>query len=198
MRKGEKTKQHIIIKSAELFNKKGYAGSSMQDIINVTGLTKGGIYRRFSGKDEIAIEAFQYSGNKLKEMFVEAANKEHTALKKIIAICSVHMDTVNNPPIVGGCPLLNTAVESDDAYPSLRQHTVGAFEDFTSFIQTILNEGIKSGEFRKEMDTESVASFIVSALEGGVMASNLMKENKHVEVVITQLKVLLHAYQKRE
>ncbi|MGO4376611.1 TetR family transcriptional regulator, partial [Paenibacillus sp. MCAF20] len=65
MRKSDKTKLHIIMKSAELFNDKGYAGSTIQDIMDATGLTKGGIYRNFANKDEIALEAFAYAGQVL-------------------------------------------------------------------------------------------------------------------------------------
>ncbi|MBW7456596.1 TetR/AcrR family transcriptional regulator, partial [Paenibacillus sepulcri] len=50
MRKGEQTRLRIIMKSAELFNRKGYAATTMQDIMDETGLTKGGLYRSFSGK----------------------------------------------------------------------------------------------------------------------------------------------------
>lgn len=68
----------------------------MQDIIEVTGLTKGGIYRRFSGKDEIAAAAFEFSGRILSEKFLKAAQEEDTAIDKVNAICNVHKDPVNN------------------------------------------------------------------------------------------------------
>ena len=57
MSKAEKTKQHIIEKTATLFNTKGYISTSLSDITQVTGLTKGSIYGNFENKDEVAIEA---------------------------------------------------------------------------------------------------------------------------------------------
>ncbi|MDQ1913982.1 TetR/AcrR family transcriptional regulator [Paenibacillus sp. GD4] len=195
MRKGEKTRQHIIEKSAGLFNQKGYAGSSIQDIIQVTGLTKGGVYRTFSGKDEIALEAFDYASRIMMEHFLEAAEKSETAIGKILAVCAVYEDPVNQLPIEGGCPLLNTAVEADDGYLPLREKAVAAHGHFTAFIQGILDEGVTSGELSSGLNTEAVASFVVSSLEGGVMASRLTRDNKHIGFVIQQIKLVLSTYQ---
>jgi TetR/AcrR family transcriptional regulator, transcriptional repressor for nem operon len=196
MRKGERTRQHIIEKSAGLFNQKGYAGSSIQDIIEVTGLTKGGVYRTFSGKDEIALEAFDYASRVLMEHFSKAAEQGNTAIDKIMAVCAVHEDPVNQPPMEGGCPLLNTAVEADDGYLPLREKAVAAHGHFTAFIQRILDEGVTAGELSADLNTEAIASFVVSSLEGGIMASRLTRNNKHIGFVIQQIKHVLSTYKK--
>lgn len=73
MSKGEKTRRYIIQRSAELFNVKGYAGASLSDITEQTGIKRGGIYRYFESKDEIAAEAFDYATSIVGERFAEAA-----------------------------------------------------------------------------------------------------------------------------
>ncbi|KQX46011.1 TetR/AcrR family transcriptional regulator [Paenibacillus sp. Root444D2] len=196
MRKGEKTRLHIIMKSAELFNEKGYAGSTIQDIMTVTGLTKGGIYRSFANKDEIALEAFAYAGQVLWEHFAEAIEGASTATDKVLAMCDVYSDTVHNPPIKGGCPFLNTAVESDHSYPILRDRALGAYEQMMAFIQGILQKGVDDGEFRSDIDTESVASFLFSSIEGGIMASRLTRDNKHVGYARKNIELLLTSFKK--
>ncbi len=194
MRKGERTRQHIIEKSAGLFNQKGYAGSSIQDIMQVTGLTKGGVYRTFSGKDEIALEAFDYASRVLIARFLQAAEQAETSIGKIMAVCAVYEDPVGHPPIEGGCPLLNTAVEADDGYLPLREKAVDAHGQFTAFIQSLLRNGVRSGELSPELNTEALASFVVSSLEGGVMASRLTRDNKHIGFVIQQIKLVLSSH----
>src|ERR1017187_2539450 len=61
MRKGELTRERIIAQAAPIFNQRGFAGCSMQDVMEATGLEKGGLYRHFSSKEELAAEAFRYS-----------------------------------------------------------------------------------------------------------------------------------------
>ncbi|MEK8132825.1 TetR/AcrR family transcriptional regulator [Paenibacillus filicis] len=198
MRKGEQTKLLIIQKSAELFNQKGYVGTTMQDIIDATGLTKGGVYRGFSNKDEIAMAAFQYAGEVLWEHFTAAMEGKQTATEKILAIGQVYSDTVHNPPMKGGCPFLNTAVESDHAYPVMRDQAVEAYVQMLSFIQSLLAEGIAAGEFQEDLEVESVASFIFSSVEGGIMASRLTRDNRHVAYAIDNIERLLLTYRRRE
>ncbi|MFC7441737.1 TetR/AcrR family transcriptional regulator [Laceyella putida] len=196
MRKGEKTRTHIIMKSAELFNQKGYAGTTMQDIIEATGLTKGGLYRSFSSKDEIALEAFKYAGEVLWGHFSAAVAGSKTATEKILAMCNVYSDTVHNPPIKGGCPFLNTAVESDHSFPVLRDQALAAYEHMLAFIQSILMQGVADGEFQSDMDTESVASFIFSSIEGSIMSSRLTRDNKHVGYAMKNIERLLMTFKR--
>src|SRR5271163_4342886 len=61
MNKGEMTRQRIIEEAAPIFNQRGFAGCSMQDLMEATGLEKGGIYRHFGSKEELAVAAFRYA-----------------------------------------------------------------------------------------------------------------------------------------
>jgi AcrR family transcriptional regulator len=187
MRKGEQTKLLIIMKSAELFNQKGYAATTMQDIMDATGLTKGGIYRNFSNKDDIAMEAFKYAGKILWEHFSQAVQNCRTSTEAILAMCDVYSDTVHNPPLQGGCPFLNTAVESDHSFPVLRDQSMYAYQQMLAFLQGLLEQGVASGEFQSDMDTESAASFIFSSIEGAIMSSRLTRDNKHVRYARNQI-----------
>ena len=61
MAKGEQTHQMIVARAAQVFNRQGYFGSSLDDLMHATGLKKGGIYNHFHSKDELALEAFDYA-----------------------------------------------------------------------------------------------------------------------------------------
>ena len=65
MSKADRTKQYIIEKTACIFNTKGYAGTSINDLIAATGLTKGSIYGNFENKDQVALAAFDYNFERL-------------------------------------------------------------------------------------------------------------------------------------
>src|SRR5262249_56783848 len=61
MKKGEATRREIIEKAAPIFNQKGFEGASLSDLMKATGLEKGGIYRHFESKEQLAEEAFDYA-----------------------------------------------------------------------------------------------------------------------------------------
>src|SRR5260370_38097521 len=61
MRKGEQTRREIIRKAAPIFNQRGYDGAALSDLMRATGLEKGGIYRHFESKQQLAAEAFDHA-----------------------------------------------------------------------------------------------------------------------------------------
>ena len=120
MSKGEQTREMIVARAAPLFNRQGYAGASMADIMRATGLEKGGIYNHFAGKNDLALQAFDYSIGLVRQRFAAALEGKRHAAERLLAVVGVLRDMIEDPPVSGGCPLLNTAVEADDAHPALR------------------------------------------------------------------------------
>ncbi|WP_337100615.1 TetR/AcrR family transcriptional regulator [Paenibacillus sp. YIM B09110] len=191
MLKGENTRKHIIAKSAELFNQKGYAGSSLSDITELTGIKKGGIYRYFASKDEIAIEAYQYAGSIVSRTINEALDEQSTAMGKLLVYLKVYANVVEDPPFVGGCPLLNLATESDDSHPVLRARARQGMDNTLDAMKRIISEGVESGEFKADLDIEALATFTLSVMEGGIMLSKLEGDNRHVRMNIESLSAYL-------
>ncbi|MGE7999297.1 TetR/AcrR family transcriptional regulator [Lysinibacillus sp. NPDC093190] len=194
MMKEDKVRDLIIQTSLALFNKKGYSQTSIQDIMSAAELPKGAIYRRFENKNEIALASFEYSGSIVWNHFLEATKSKDSATEKLIAMFEVYQDAANNPPVDGGCPLLNTAIETDYGFPELHEKAAEAHNQTLLFIQSIIEEGVNSKEFLQNIDSYSLASFLFSTLEGAVMASRLSLNNEHMHYSIEQIKKLLQYY----
>src|SRR3984957_15247277 len=75
VRKGEQTRQEIIRKAAPIFNQKGYEGATVSDLMRATGLEKGGIYRHFGSKQELAGDAFDYAWKIEMDRLLEAKSR---------------------------------------------------------------------------------------------------------------------------
>jgi AcrR family transcriptional regulator len=188
MSKAEFTRARIIKKAAELFNQKGYAGSSMSDIMKATGLQKGGIYNHFNSKNELALEAFDYAYRCSSQRVWEAVRKKTNAIERLQALVSVYLDYVDNPPISGGCPIMNTAIESDDTNPMLRARAQQAVTEWRSLISRIIQKGIKKGEIRPNVEPDAIATIVISTVEGAIMMSKLYQDTIHLERAISYLK----------
>ena len=180
MKKGERTRNYIIEKSAELFNQRGYAGTSLADITEHTGIKKGGLYRHFENKDELALEAFEFATGVVGQHFAQAIDEKQTAFDKLLSFFHVYNQVVESPPFVGGCPLLNTAVESDDSHPVLRIKAQNGMSATLDLIKAIILEGIESGEFVADIDLDAFASFTLALLEGSIMLSKLAGDDRYM------------------
>jgi AcrR family transcriptional regulator len=171
--KGARTREQVVERAAALFNQLGYQGASLSDIMSATGLKKGGIYRHFPNKQQLELEAFEFAVQKMRERFAQALRGKHGARERLLAIVAVYTTLPANPPVPGGCPVLNAAVEADDAYPALRERAQHVMNELKRFLKDVLRDGVKSGEFRSGLDLERTASTIMALLEGAVMLSKL-------------------------
>ncbi len=180
MSKGEETREKILARSAQLFNRQGYFGASLADIMRETGLEKGGIYNHFSSKEQLALEAFDYSYELVRQRVRQALAGKFNAIERLLAIVSVFQGITDDPPVAGGCPILNTAIEADDANEVLRDRARAAMDDWRATIHRIVHKGIERQEIRPAIDADEVASILIVTLEGAVMLSNLYKDPVHM------------------
>jgi TetR/AcrR family transcriptional repressor of nem operon len=180
MKKGEQTREKIIERSAGLFNCQGYFGASMADIMRVTGLRKGGIYNHFGSKEELALESFEYAVDLIARRMTVAEESCENAADKLLSFITVVQKLGEDKILPGGCPLLNTAVESDDAHPVLKERARKALDRWCNRIRRITNEGIKAGEIRQTVDVDTLATIIIGMLEGAVMMSKVNDSNVHM------------------
>jgi AcrR family transcriptional regulator len=187
MRKGERTREAILGRAAELFNRQGYAGASLSDIMDATGLQKGGIYNHFDSKDTIALEAFDYGFNLVSERFTAYIKEKRQPLERLLAVIRFFRTYFDSPPVPGGCMLLNTAIESDDTHPALRERARKAMDSWRGVIQRAVTKGIAQGVIRPAIDPDALATFLISALEGGIMMSKLYGDPIHIQHVVDQL-----------
>lgn len=187
MTRAQATREKIVRRSAELFNQQGFAGASMSDIVRVTGLQKGGIYNHFKSKDELAIAAFEYAAGCFMARIQKSVVRQRTAIARLQKLVANYREVMHDPPLPGGCPLLNTAVESDDTHPALRDRAREIMSVWLGFIRKIVERGIAKGEIRPEVEPEAVATAIVAGIEGGVMLSKLYADRSYLEYALAHL-----------
>jgi TetR/AcrR family transcriptional regulator, transcriptional repressor for nem operon len=191
VRKGEQTRQEIIRKAAPIFNQKGYDGAALSDLMRATGLEKGGIYRHFSSKEALAAEAFDYAWRETFDARIhdlDAVSNTVDKLKQLVA------NFVERRGIIpGGCPLLNTAIDTDDGNIVLRERARKALRSWRSYVISIIRAGIKAREIRPRIDEKKVASLIISSLEGAVMLNRLEQGEEALRAVQAHLDSYLEA-----
>jgi len=193
MTKGERTRRRIVEKAAGIFNTKGYFGSSMNDLVREIGLEKGGIYNHFASKEELALEAFDYAARVMRERFQAALEDKEGALERLFAVVDVLGGLAEDPPVAGGCPILNTAVESDDAHLELKERAREAMSEWLRLIGSIVKEGVRIGELDPGTDPRKTASVVVATLEGAVMLSKLYDDPVYMRRSVDYLKEHLKA-----
>jgi len=172
--KGEKTRLNIVAKAAVLFNQRGFNGCSMQDIVDAVGLEKGSIYGHFSRKEELALEAFDFSWGDTVAKRMRNLDTVSNAVDKL----KLHVKNyVQTPSFSGGCPWLNLAVDADDGNAALRDRARKAVRGWEAALVNIVIEGQQQAEVRPELEPQSIATFLISTLEGATAVSRIDKRS---------------------
>src|SRR5215467_10100953 len=159
MGKGEQTRKRIVAQAASLFNRRGYHGSSLQDVMEATGLEKGGIYRHFSSKEELAALAFDHAWTEAVQARQHGTDDITNHVDKLKQLISNFVE--RRPSVPGGCPLLNTAVDSDDGNPLLRNHA----------------RKVQAKEVQRGVDGRKLANLIISSLQGAWMIARFERND---------------------
>jgi TetR/AcrR family transcriptional repressor of nem operon len=176
MSKGEETQQRIVTEAATIFNQRGFEGGSLAELMEATGLEKGGIYRHFSSKEELALEAFDYAWRAAFSTRIhglDAIANSADRLKQFIANF-----VGRRPPVPGGCPLLNTAIDADDGNLALRERARKALREWRDRLSSIIIGGIEAGEIRRGVEARKLATLIISSLEGALMIGRLERSRE--------------------
>jgi TetR/AcrR family transcriptional regulator, transcriptional repressor for nem operon len=189
IRNPDETRAKILRKSGVLFNTQGYKATSISDITTATGYTKGAIYRHFKNKAVLEKETLFHLSTFMFEKLRARIKCESTAGNKLRAVFRYFESYITNPEVKGGCPLMNAAIEADDSNPSLRKEAVKVLDILRDSIITILKNGIRYKQIRKETDLEYCATIIIASLEGAIMMSKLRGDNHDIKRVVRHLEM---------
>jgi TetR/AcrR family transcriptional repressor of nem operon len=187
MTKAERTKQFIIEKSAPIFNTKGVAGTAMSDIMEATKLAKGSLYVHFESKEELSYAAVDYNLNSLAEKIMAAISKHKTAKSKLFAFIDFLSDPLN-PPVVGGCPMLNFGMEADNTNPIIKHKVNKLIQTSQQVVTTIAQQGITDGEFKNSWNVKEFAIKAFAMIEGGILVSRVSDSTDQMKVIVKMLK----------
>lgn len=174
-------RQEIIESAVESLHSKGYASTSLQDILQAAQIGKGQFYHYFSSKQELGLAIVDHCFEKWNQRVVCGIfTAEMTAKDKIRkmlegALCNQKADGGKC-----GCFFGNLALELSEHDELFRQKLNRMFEVWISHLKIILDEIREEEELPLPMESEKLAQSIVAMLEGGIM---LMKNRQDVQTL---------------
>jgi TetR/AcrR family transcriptional regulator, transcriptional repressor for nem operon len=184
MRNPDQTKLKILNKSGVLFNTQGYKATSISDITSATGLTKGAIYRHFVNKQQLEKETLFHLSSFMFAKLRGKIKEEKTAGKKLRAIFQYFESYITKPEVKGGCPLLNAAIEADDAHPVLRKEALKVLNILRDSVAGILENGKRFNQVHKDVDVQEFSTLVIASLEGAIMMSKLSGNDNDIRRII--------------
>jgi AcrR family transcriptional regulator len=185
--KGQATRQRIVQLAAPVFNRQGYVGASMRDLIAATGLEKGGLYNHFGSKEQLALEAYDHAMSLVTNALARSQDDATDAVDRLQRMIRSFAVAARRPVIEGGCPIMNTAIEADDGHPDLRNRARESMTLWHRLCGRIVKDGKTAGTLRADIDPYELASVITGSLEGGLMLARLYSDPAQMDHVVNHL-----------
>ncbi|MFC5703410.1 TetR/AcrR family transcriptional regulator [Cohnella faecalis] len=157
----EHTKKKLLEGAMVLFAKKGYAATSIDDICEASGCSKGSMYYHFRSKEQLFLELAEQAFSDSWRRWNELSAPLSTATDKLYAYADYFVDNHNRPLNKAGEEFIAKIGAASEAGQRFFGIVMGVIADFESLV----SEGIASGEFKNE-DPKELAFIILSYFSG--------------------------------
>jgi len=167
MKRNSETERKIIQAALQLFVRNGYHGTSINDITQKVGLTKGALYAHFSGKGDLLLRIIdEFKSGFIGGMIETLQQCRGDALDRIHRVISFNSEfAVKNQDLCVFLTYLTTELNADvDFEPALKE----VYREYQNVIGQVINQGMMQGVFKKELDPE-VSALTFMALHDGVL-----------------------------
>lgn len=185
--KAEHTTQFILETVAPIFNRNGYAATSLSDITEATGLTKGAIYGNFKNKEELAIAAFKFNVKGLLKNIGSHLALSESPIQKLFLITDFYRKYYDYSKQLGGCPIINIGVDANNQNTLLLQNVKRVVEKIQDQLATIIENGIEAGEITEEINALHFAKRIDSMIQGAIFMTYTMEDEFYLHDTMNQI-----------
>lgn len=189
--KAENTSNYIVQKVAPVFNKHGYMGTSLSELVAVTGLTKGAIYGNFANKEELAVLAFKQNVKALISPLSAEMDRHDNAIEKLFALTNYYRGYYNKVKTIGGCPVLNVGIDANNVNPALFQVVKSTARKLEDGLRQVIETGIQKKEIKKQINAAAYARIIYGMIEGSVFMASAQSNKVYIDDMMDMVDTLI-------
>lgn len=189
--KAERTAAYIIETVAPIFNKLGYIGTSMSDLTEATGLTKGALYGNFENKESLAMAAFEYNSKKLLGKIDEKLNSGGTSLQRLFTLTDFYRHYDEFTETLGGCPIVNVGIDAKNNNAQLLAATKETIKTIEGKIALVLENGAKNNEIKLPVTPLQFAKQLFTMIQGAITMATITGDRKYLLNTVAYLDQLI-------
>jgi len=183
------TKDKLLEAAQRLMLAKGFPATTVEEICEAAGLTKGSFFHYFETKDDLGKAVLdRYAERGLGALETAPFRRQRDPLKRIIVSINYWIDFLNDPSTECGCLLGNFAQELSDTHPKIRVQCARYFDRWTQMLKQDFDEARSVYRPRAQIDTQGLAEHYVAVIEGALLLTKAKSDRKVFERNLTHLK----------
>ena len=179
-------REEVLEKVVQLFHKKGFNATSMQDLVDATGLNRSSIYNSFGSKKELYHESLRMYKKRANKYVQKVLVHTSNPLETIRKIFDTSPEDKENGCFIGNCTA--EMANQDREIKSFLQNNLNAMQDL---FEELISRGQSSGLINNKKSPKEYAAYLFIALQGLRITGILLNEQKEFESIVnTTLSVL--------
>lgn len=182
-------KKKIIHESLRLFSLNGFLSTSMSQILEAAGTSKGGFYNHFKSKEELFFQALDEARNIWREKNLSGLDEIVNPIGKIKRFLENFRDRylkdAENFP--GGCIFITFSVELNDQRPLLSREVNKGFIGLKHLLKRLLDEAKASGGLSNDVDTRAITEMLFAGMLGATVMYGVDKSDANLDRSINTL-----------
>ncbi len=194
---GKDTRWRIVEAAMELFWLKGFASTSIADILSRSQVNSGSLYYFFPGKQDVLLAVLEAYRDGIHQMLLEPAwAGVDDPVERVFALLAQYRRLIVETECQYGCPIGSLALELHDADPIVRQRLA---ENFPAWVDAVEGCFRAAGHrFRPGTEFRGLAELALNVMEGGVMQSRTYRDVAHFDRAVAQFRSAVDAMLARE
>jgi TetR/AcrR family transcriptional repressor of nem operon len=161
-------KERIVHESLKLFSLKGFSSTSLHDILQAAGTSKGGFYNHFRSKEDLFYAVLDEARKIWRERNLDGLDQVEKPVDKVRKLLENFRDRYlkDSENFPGGCVFITLSVELNDQSPHLSKEIDKGFHGLKNMIRRLLDEGVRADELKKDLRTGDIAEMLFAGMLG--------------------------------
>ncbi|MBI1820437.1 MAG: TetR/AcrR family transcriptional regulator [Nitrospirae bacterium] len=186
------TKEKILEAAKQLMLKQGFPATTVDEICDASGFTKGSFFHYFESKEELGKAVLEFYSNKMSEMIEMAPfNQEFDPLQRVYGYLDFLIQLSKHPEAPKSCILGNFTQELAETHAEIRSLCAARFDQWANRFKRDLDQAKDLHAHKAPFDTLSLAEHLISLVEGSFILAKAKKDNGIFERNILQYKLYL-------
>lgn len=193
VRRDRSSRERILDAAVTLFRQAGFNGTSLDDILEASGVCRSNFYYHFKGKEDLGMEVLERQAEMFERRCIAGILEDDTALARarLQRLFEAVAVSQRAEEYRCGCPFGNLAAELAGIHPEFRRRLSEFFGRWEESVNRCLQDGVRRGEFRRDLDTRPVATALVSQIEGAMLLTKTHRHEGPIEAGIVTMLALL-------
>ncbi len=177
-------REQVLDQATNVFHNKGYNATSMQDLVDVTGLNRSSIYNSFGSKLDIFFECLKLYQELSKEAFSKIIKDSKCPMQAIESIFELYLNEITKDKENKGCLISNCTAEMGNQKQSIATFLSANQDGFIAILEELIKSAQDKGSINTTKTSKDYALYLFSALQGFRMTGILINDKTQLRSIV--------------